>query len=54
LVAIESLGWVIDNFTERSKDERYLAKLQKIINAIESNKDIIATSPHIMAIAVKR
>jgi hypothetical protein len=53
LVAVESVGWLIDNLTEKIKDKDYRTKIQKIINDIESNNDIIATSPHIIGIARK-
>lgn len=53
LVAIESVGWLIDDFTKKSKDERFRKRVQKLINAVESNDDLIAVSPHIMAVATK-
>ena len=53
LLAVESLGWVIDELTEKIKDQHYWDKIQKIITSIESNTDLIAMSPHIIAIARK-
>ncbi|MER3328921.1 MAG: hypothetical protein RIF34_05025, partial [Candidatus Kapaibacterium sp.] len=53
LVAVESAGWLIDNLSEKIKDEVSGAKIRKIINIIESNTDIIAMSPHIIGIARK-
>ena len=53
LIAIESFGWIADNFKAKSEDPSYMSKLRKIINMVETNNDIIATSPHIMAIARK-
>lgn len=53
LVAIESFGWIVDNFKTKSEDSIYMNKLRKIINMVEANDDIIAMSPHIMAIARK-
>ena len=53
LVAVESVGWVIDEFTEKVKDQHYWDKIHKIITSIESNTDLIAMSPHIIAIARK-
>ena len=53
LVAIESFGWAIDNFKEKSKSPGYMFKLQKIIAMVETNDDLISMSPHIMAIAKK-
>jgi len=53
LIAIESFGWFVNNFKEKSEDLNYMNKLRKMINIVESNDDIIAISPHIMAIARK-
>jgi hypothetical protein len=53
LVAIESVGWIIDEFDKKIKNERYKNKLQRILNIVESNEDLISMSPHIMAIASK-
>jgi ubiquinone/menaquinone biosynthesis C-methylase UbiE len=53
LVAIESVGWIVDDFDEISKNERYMNKIQGIVNIVESNEDLISMSPHIMAIARK-
>ena len=53
LVAIESFGWFVDNLKEKSLDLNYMNKLQKIITMVETNEDILAMSPHIMAIARK-
>ena len=54
LVAIESVGWIVDDFNEKSKNERFMKKIQRIINLVESNEDLISMSPHIMAIAEKK
>jgi ubiquinone/menaquinone biosynthesis C-methylase UbiE len=51
LIAVESFGWIIDEFSERSSDTNYMNKLQKIINMVETNDDLIAMSPHIIAVA---
>src|ERR1043165_2781465 len=53
LVAIESLGWVVNEFRSKSQDPVYMNKLRKIIGIVETNEDIIAMSPHIMAVARK-
>jgi hypothetical protein len=53
LVAVESVGWLIDNLPEKIQDEGYLSRIQKIVNLIESNTDLIALSPHIIGIARK-
>ena len=54
LVAVESAGWLIDDLPEKIKVERYRTRVQKIIDSIESNTDLLALSPHIIAIAKKR
>jgi ubiquinone/menaquinone biosynthesis C-methylase UbiE len=51
LIAIESFGWFIDDMKAKSKDSTYMNKLQKILSMVETNEDIMAMSPHIMAIA---
>ncbi len=53
LIAIESFGWCIDNMKTKSEDQHYMHKLRKILNMVETNEDIMAVSPHIMAIATK-
>ena len=53
LIAVESFGWIADNFNAKSEDSNYMNKLRKIINMVETNNDIIAMSPHILAIARK-
>lgn len=53
LIAIESFGWFVDDLKAKSGDSTYMNKLQKIINMVETNEDILAMSPHIMAIARK-
>ena len=53
LIAIESFGWCIDNMKTKSEDLNYMNKLRKIINMVETNEDIMAVSPHIMAVATK-
>lgn len=53
LIAIESFGWIIDDLVTKSGDSKYMKKLQQFINMVETNEDIIAMSPHIMAVARK-
>jgi ubiquinone/menaquinone biosynthesis C-methylase UbiE len=54
LIAVESFGWIIDNFKEKSLDKTYMEKLNKIISIVETDDDLIAASPHIIAIAQKK
>lgn len=51
LIAIESMGWLMDH--HKLNDELYMNKIHRIIDKIESNNDLIAISPHIMAVANK-
>jgi ubiquinone/menaquinone biosynthesis C-methylase UbiE len=53
IVAVESVGWVIDDFSDKIKDLKYWSRVQNILNEIESNPDLIAMSPHILSIARK-
>lgn len=53
LIAIESFGWIMDDATVKSQDSIYMNKLRKVINLVETNADIMAMSPHIMAVASK-
>lgn len=51
LVAVESFGWAVKNFHLKEKDPGYMAKLFEIIRSVESDDNLIAMSPHILAIA---
>jgi ubiquinone/menaquinone biosynthesis C-methylase UbiE len=53
LIAVESFGWIIDSFADKSKDKSYMKKLNMIINMVETNNDLIAMSPHIIVVAGK-
>ena len=53
LVAVEGAGWMIDGIREKLKDEAYTATLMDVLDRVESNDDVIAMSPHIIAIAKK-
>jgi SAM-dependent methyltransferase len=54
LVAVESFAWIVDNFKNKLKDEKYMSKLLHVIDQVESNDDLIAMSPHIIVIAEKK
>lgn len=54
LIAVESFGWIVDNFTKKAGDKNYMNKLNKIINIVETNDDLIAMSPHIIGVAEKK
>jgi ubiquinone/menaquinone biosynthesis C-methylase UbiE len=51
LLAVESVGWLVDDLSEKMKDHSYWIKVQKIIGSIESNDDLLPMSPHIIAVA---
>jgi hypothetical protein len=54
LIAIESFGWFVRNFNEKLKDPGYMQKLLGVIRIVETNEDLIAISPHILAVAHKQ
>lgn len=53
LIAIESFGWIVPNFKEKQNDSAYMEKLLNCIRVVETQEDLIAMSPHIMAVARK-
>jgi len=53
LIAIESFGWITRNFNEKLKDSTYMEKLLQTIRIVESDEDLMAISPHIIAVARK-
>ncbi|HMJ48271.1 MAG TPA: class I SAM-dependent methyltransferase [Ferruginibacter sp.] len=53
LIAVESFGWVMDNFSIKWDDPSYMEKLLYFIKEVESKEDLIAMSPHIIAVAEK-
>jgi ubiquinone/menaquinone biosynthesis C-methylase UbiE len=53
LVAVESFGWIIENFSQKADDPDYMNKLNRIIKMVESNDDLIAMSQHIIAVGRK-
>ncbi len=54
LISIESFGWMVTDFNKKEKDKNYMKKLSEVISMVESNEDLIAISPHIIAIARKK
>jgi len=54
LIAIESFGWIVKNFSEKVKDSFYMDKLLEAIRIVETNEDLVAMSPHIMAVAYNK
>lgn len=53
LIPVESFGWMVRNFNEKEKDPGYMKKLLGTIRMVEMNEDLIAISPHIIAVARK-
>ncbi|MDP4261167.1 MAG: class I SAM-dependent methyltransferase [Bacteroidota bacterium] len=51
LIAVESFGWIIDGFSEKSQNESFMKLLHQLISKVETNDDLIAMSPHIIAVA---
>jgi ubiquinone/menaquinone biosynthesis C-methylase UbiE len=53
LVAIESLGWIVNDFKHKRENKIYMDKLLNMIRLIEEDVNILAMSPHILGIAKK-
>lgn len=53
LIPVESFGWIIKDFNDKEKDPDYMKKLLGTIRMVEGNEDLIAISPHIIAVARK-
>lgn len=53
LIAIESIGWIIDDFQRKAMDAGYYKTVRGFIEQVESKEDVVAFSPHIMAVAEK-
>jgi len=51
LIPIESFGWIVRNFNEKEKNPVYMKKLSGMIRMLEAKDDLIAISPHIIAVA---
>ena len=53
LLAVESFGWIIDDFKNKKENKAYMGKLLKTIKLVEEDTNIIAMSPHMLGIAKK-
>jgi ubiquinone/menaquinone biosynthesis C-methylase UbiE len=53
LIAVEGFGWIIPEIKTKLNNTPYRDNLFDTLRLLESNKDLIAASPHILAIAVK-
>jgi hypothetical protein len=53
LIAIESFGWIVRDFSVKLKNAAYLEKLLNTIRMIETNEELMAISPHIIAVGRK-
>lgn len=53
LIPVESFGWIVKDFNEKEKDPNYMEKLLEVIKMVETNEDLVAISPHIIAVARK-
>ena len=53
LIAVESFGWMIDDLIQKSKDTTYMERLLYFIREVEMSEDLMAMSPHIIAVASK-
>jgi len=54
LIAIESFGWIPEDFSSRKNDPAYMKRLLKFISLVESDAEIMAMSPHIMAVSQRK
>lgn len=54
LISVESFGWISTDFNKKEKGQDYMKKLLEVIRTVESNEDLIAINPHIIAIARKK
>jgi ubiquinone/menaquinone biosynthesis C-methylase UbiE len=52
-VAIEGIGWLLQNFEEWWQDEMHRANLLEIIRRLESESSLLGASAHLMGIARK-
>ena len=53
LIPVESFGWIVQHFSEKEKDPEYMKNLLKIIRMVEMNGDLMAISPHLIAVSRK-
>lgn len=53
LIAIESFGWIVNDFKQKKDNKIYMEKLLNILRLIEEDENILAMSPHILGIARK-
>jgi ubiquinone/menaquinone biosynthesis C-methylase UbiE len=53
LIGVESFGWIIDSFAEKSKNDSFMKLLHQLLNKVESNDDLVAMSLHIIAVGKK-
>ena len=53
-LAVESVGWLLQNFEEWWKDEARREQLLELIQRMESEPSLLGASAHLMAIARKR
>jgi ubiquinone/menaquinone biosynthesis C-methylase UbiE len=53
LIAIESFGWIAPNFGKKQHNPEYMEKLLSTIRLVERDNNLIAMSPHIMAVAYR-
>ncbi len=54
VIGVEGFGWAVKDFQEKSNDPTYMVKFLEILRLVESNEDLVAMSPHILAVALKK
>jgi hypothetical protein len=53
-LAIESIGWLLQNFEEWWKEEERREQLMEIIRRLESEPSLLGASAHLMSIARRK
>jgi ubiquinone/menaquinone biosynthesis C-methylase UbiE len=53
LIAVEGFGVIVADLARKLKDQEYRSKLLSDLELVESNRDLMAMSPHILAVARK-
>ena len=53
LVPVESFGWIAGDLSKKSNSASYTQKLLGVIEMVEQDKELLAISPHIIAVARK-
>lgn len=50
LSAVEGFGWIVDHIQFKVQDEKYMGKLNRFLDKLETNDDLMAMSHHIIGV----